>query len=167
MLRPALSILSAVVFVGAGVEMLRSNHQDCLLISGVGGNGSLMAGTRYGRFFFAVVNDGYPHPFDVRLESTPSRTDLWDDDLAGFPGVKRSGGSVIGFGGYAIDAFGVSARVVTIPLWFVMPVSGAAAVWLYRISRRKEFGPGQCPRCGYDLRATPEKCPECGASPAA
>jgi hypothetical protein len=50
------------------------------------------------------------------------------------------------------------------PLWMLTISAGlfAAALVVSRLRRRPDRRAGQCPRCGYDLRATPERCPECG-----
>lgn len=55
------------------------------------------------------------------------------------------------------------------PHWFAVLVTGTwPALWL----KRKLFGTrkecrrrrlGLCVRCGYDLRSSPERCPECGS----
>lgn len=55
------------------------------------------------------------------------------------------------------------------PLWALCtPVIGLIypVLGLYHLKRRKERDArkklGLCPQCGYDLRATPDRCPECG-----
>jgi hypothetical protein len=47
-----------------------------------------------------------------------------------------------------------------IPLWFFVLILAAAYVLIRR--RRRIPSPGFCEKCDYDLRATPDQCPECG-----
>jgi hypothetical protein len=50
-----------------------------------------------------------------------------------------------------------------VPLWAVPNAIG----WAILVTRlRRRAGPVfRCRICGFDLRATPERCPECGTSP--
>jgi hypothetical protein len=56
--------------------------------------------------------------------------------------------------------------VVLLPMWFVVPLFAilplATGVRLARRRRRaRRSAAGCCIACGYDLRASPERCPEC------
>jgi hypothetical protein len=67
--------------------------------------------------------------------------------------------------------FGFSAdeRSLFVPHGAIAIMSGAAAAgaWAIRRRRQRRDRSGLCHQCGYDLRATPERCPECGTAPAA
>ena len=58
-------------------------------------------------------------------------------------------------------------RAVMFPIWAPLAISGLACLWFTRRALRlAKMKPGSCHSCGYDLRATPDRCPECGAVPA-
>ena len=56
------------------------------------------------------------------------------------------------------------ALALPAPLWLTLRALRAAVA---RHLRPRLRPAGLCPACGYDLRATPGRCPECGATPAA
>jgi hypothetical protein len=62
-----------------------------------------------------------------------------------------------------------SYSALTIPHWFIVLTTAAIpATQLYRVVRRfhgKRSNGMRCRHCGYDCRATPNRCPECGTVP--
>ena len=90
------------------------------------------------------------------------RFHAWDDETPS----PQPGTEFAGFGHFHVQGREMGWTEIRVPYWSVVlaaataPVTTAAG-WLRRRGRRK---PGVCPSCGYDLRATPDRCPECGAA---
>jgi hypothetical protein len=59
-------------------------------------------------------------------------------------------------------------RSVGVPAWLLAVLSGTPMTVGWRRRRRRDGAArrGVCVACGYDLRATPDRCPECGTAAA-
>jgi hypothetical protein len=79
-------------------------------------------------------------------------------------GFRHEATGVLPGDGTSIDQ---NEWVLTIPYWLLALITISPSLFVaYRV-RIKSRKIGRCAKCGYDLRATPDRCPECGTARAA
>ena len=131
-----------------------------------------------------VLDPQYVLNKELTVLPKPWRKLTWSDDSSAI-GLNGSGLAALRPGptrqSRVLDALGIDYYHYRLPqrlpgdpaegmLWLVVPwrlvcfalavpPMGAGLLYLLRLRPRKA---GHCPNCGYDLRASPDRCPECG-----
>jgi hypothetical protein len=148
MKRRLFNVLAAasLVLASAAVALFIWNR----IAGGHGSVGAVMNGTRY----FVVVSGG-----DLQLSFSPYPVGPPKQIFVhSWPyGVILDGGTMGGrrFANFILPLWILAFGFAPLPIWRAARWS-RARLWGQRLA-------GVCPTCGYDLRATPERCPECGS----
>jgi hypothetical protein len=152
------SVVSLAVFVAAGSFWLRSHWRSEVVTTNAGA--SLVGVATYrGHFIFVRGRREPTEGFEFRSESVESLDDDWQVIRDG-AAWRAAGLSYTNFGSGVLHA-------VVVPAWLIalLSILPPAGLLYPAHRRRRRKRAGLCAACGYDLRATPGRCPECGASP--
>ena len=105
----------------------------------------------------------------------PGRSSVWKHEAwphasnwSAWSRLERRWWGLAGFG--HANGFTTSGQPVdqfVVPYYCIVVVASLLpGLFLFDLLRkRRQSGVGRCRRCGYDLRATPNRCPECGTVP--
>jgi hypothetical protein len=171
-----LTVVLLLAWAAATITRLRYNYVPPA-VTGIGIFGGLVPQPNHGPHYRVGWYDG-----KLDISVTPAavfqpirnETGIWsvlgveydhaeEDDLASaglfddVPELRRDGNYI--------------GSILDIPYWLVsvvlmvLPVSRLSAK-MYAAGRgRRRLRQGRCVSCGYDMRSTPARCPECGAVP--
>jgi hypothetical protein len=108
-------------------------------------------------------------PQDSYARERMKKTPTWERRRAGGAAWRKNLKPQARGDRYTLGMRTIETAQVRLPYWILLTVAAIApSFWVWR--RRRRHKPGQCAACGYDLCATPVRCPECGhtaAEPAA
>jgi 4-amino-4-deoxy-L-arabinose transferase-like glycosyltransferase len=172
-----LSLLLCVATVGLWVRSYDQAERIGWASAGNGPGG-------YNEHYFGVIaTDGdlricFTHNLDeapsplppVPFGSTPAPVGLLHDRLPNSQVRNDKAIRLLGFSAYFsrdsnTPSFTLTDRWIQMPGW-LLAVLLALPVGIHLTKRRRHRSTnGFCQRCGYDLRATPDRCPECGTVP--
>jgi hypothetical protein len=149
----ALAIAMGVISIRYGGEVLCVGRGTTLKLASYSGTINLQ--------FWRTATSDQP-----RLSA-----DIWKVPAGPWPGEFnfRTLGFAAGFRPPNVGwtAAGNPVRFLGTPYWAIAAIG--AVPWIFRWvgmqKRKRRHNDRRCIHCGYDLRATPDRCPECGNVP--
>jgi hypothetical protein len=157
--------MSVLLSVATVVLWARSKY----LYEGVNWTG-LTYGARVEHSRGKVLTQGFWVPDGGRAAETPEGFAFWSRPIDPYLGNLDEGYDTLMGIAYQGDTFGYGppyhSRLVVIPFWMLFATFALLAILTTRtLFKRRWTGANICSSCGYDLRATPDRCPECGTVP--
>jgi hypothetical protein len=159
----ALSAFAVLMLYGAFYDAKWGWHND---------HHAILFASKYARVSIGYVHMEGDRPIrDIRFR--PGAVNIRGSVSAGF-GFANAGGRMwsrsLGFFYWSAQESrpgrNNSVRTVDIPHWFLVVLILSVFFlppYLRHRRKRRRARSGLCPTCGYDLRESPDQCPECGA----
>jgi len=173
-LRRCVTVFLLVLSTLFGLQWIRSRWWTGVV------NLTRAEGLPYRSRYLCIILASGDSIFDFRLERMPTpaegryRTDGWflkERLNRRYPPGSMGPTSYMGFAFrhqiYNASNGEVNCWLIRAPWWFLsFLLLGVTGIWartdLHASRARRRLRSGECVVCGYDLRASPDRCPECG-----